>query len=145
MARDVNAQSVAEALVVSLRLLIRRARQVPLTGELTAPQTAALVRLDVGGPSTASALAKLEQISPQSMGATLAALEQHRLVFRQPDPDDRRRVVLSISAAGLSVLRNRRSARTERLRQALADGFTPDELVQLMGVAPLLERLAQKI
>jgi DNA-binding MarR family transcriptional regulator len=145
VARDVNAQSVAEALTVSLRLLIRRARQVPLTGELTAPQTAALVRLDAGGPSTASALAKLEQISPQSMGATLAALEQHRLVFRQADPDDRRRVVLSISAAGLSVLRNRRSARTERLAHALADGFTPGELAQLMSVAPLLERLAQKI
>jgi DNA-binding MarR family transcriptional regulator len=145
VARDVNAQSVAEALTVSLRLLIRRARQVPLTGELTAPQTAALVRLDAGGPSTASALAQLEQISPQSMGATLAALEQHRLVFREADPDDRRRVVLSISAAGLSVLRNRRSARTERLAHALADGFTPDELAQLMSVAPLLERLAQKI
>ena len=67
-----------------------------------------------------SALAKLEQISPQSMGATLGALEARGLVERHRRPRDGRRVVLSVTEAGLQVLRNRRNARTERLAQALA-------------------------
>jgi DNA-binding MarR family transcriptional regulator len=65
--------------------------------------------------------------------------------MRTPDPDDGRRVILSITDAGLGVLRDRRNARTEQLARALSSGFTADELDQLMAVAPLLERLAQSI
>ncbi len=126
-------------------LLLRRLRQIPTGDELTLSESAALARLDRGGPATAAALARLEQISPQSMGATLAALETRGLVTRTRDPDDGRRVILSITEAGLAVLRDRRNARTERLAQALSSGFTRAELEQLIAVAPLLERLAQSI
>jgi hypothetical protein len=54
-------------------------------------------------------------------------------------------VVLSVSAAGMEVLTNRRSARVEQLAQALANDFTPEEVEQLEAAAPLLERLAQSI
>ena len=79
------------------------------------------------------------------MGATLAALETRSLITRAPDPGDGRRVILSITDAGLGVLRDRRNARTEQLARALSSGFSPGELEQLMAVAPLLERLAQSI
>ena len=79
------------------------------------------------------------------MGATLASLESRGLIARAADPDDGRRVILSISESGLQVLRDRRNARTERLAEALSSGFTRKELEQLMAVAPLLERLAQSI
>ncbi len=144
MSQNLDADQVAGALLVSIGLLVRRLRQVQADGELTMPETSALARLDRGGPSTSSALAKLEQISPQSMGATLGALETRGLVERRPDPDDGRRAVMSVTEAGLQALRNRRTARTERLAQALA-GFTHSELKQLMMVAPLVERLAQNI
>src|SRR5271166_3428595 len=94
---DVN--EVAGALRVALGLLTRRLRQLKAEGELTLPESSALARLDRGGPATSSDLARREQISPQSMGATLAALEARGLVRRQPDPDDGRRAVLSITAA----------------------------------------------
>jgi DNA-binding MarR family transcriptional regulator len=126
-------------------LLLRRLRQVQAEGELTLPETSALVRLDRGGPATSSALAKLEQISPQSMGATLGALEARGLVERRPDPGDGRRAVMSLTEAGLRTLRNRRNARTQQLAKALSAGFTPAELSQLMTAAPLIERLAQSI
>lgn len=126
-------------------LLLRRLRQIPTADELTLSESAALARLDRGGPATAAALARLEQISPQSMGATLGALETRGLVMRTHDPGDGRRVILSITDAGLGVLRDRRNARTERLAQALSAGFTRSELEQLMATAPLLERLAQSI
>ncbi|HEX6509622.1 MAG TPA: MarR family transcriptional regulator [Chloroflexota bacterium] len=136
---------IAGALRVSIGLLLRRLRQVQAEGELTLPESSALARLERGGPTTASALARLEQISPQSMGATLAALEERRLVERRPDPEDGRRAVISVTEAGHEALRNRRNARTELLAQALATGFTRAELEQLMAATPLLERLAQSI
>jgi len=145
MRRDPDAHQVAAALRVSFGLLLRRLRQAPDAGELTLPETAALARLDRGGPTTPGALAKLEQISPQSMGATLGALEVRGLVERRPDPEDGRRAVMSLTDAGRRALRNRRNARTELLAKALAAGFTPAELRQLMAVAPLIERLAQSI
>ena len=130
---------------MSLGLLLRRLRQAQPEGELTLPETSALARLDRGGPTTATALAKLEQISPQSMGATLAALEARGLVERRPDPADGRRAVISATEAGLQALRNRRNARTEQLAQALSAEFTRSELRQLMAAVPLIERLAQSI
>ena len=103
MTEDPDVRDVAAALRVSIGLLLRRMRQVRVEGELTVPETAALARLDRSGPATSSALAKLEQISPQSMGATLSALEARGLVGRGPDAQDGRRVVLSVTGAGRQV------------------------------------------
>ena len=63
-----DADEVAAALHVSIGLLRWRLRQVQAAGELTLPERSALARLDRGGPATPSALARLEQISPQSHG-----------------------------------------------------------------------------
>jgi DNA-binding MarR family transcriptional regulator len=141
----VRVEDVAAALQVSAGLLRRQLRRAPVEGELTFPETSALARLDRGGPTTASALAKLEQISPQSMGATLGGLRARALIEPTTDPHDGRRVVLSITKAGLDALRIRRNARAEQLAQALSTGFTRGELKHLMAAAPLIERLAQQL
>jgi DNA-binding MarR family transcriptional regulator len=145
MAHDPAVDKVASALQVSMGLLIRRLRQAQAVGELTMPESSALARLDRGGPMSASALAALEQISAQSMGATLAGLETRGLVARRADPDDGRRALVSPTKAGLQTLRNGRNARTEVLARALSTGFTHAELKQLMTAAPLIERLAQSL
>jgi DNA-binding MarR family transcriptional regulator len=145
MADELDVHDVAAALRVSMGLLLRRLRQVGVPGELTVPETSALARLDRNGPATSSELARTEQISPQSMGATLAALEARGLVERHPDPGDGRRVVLSITEAGQRMVHDKRNARTQQLAKALTGGFTPAEISQLMAAAPLLERLAQSI
>ena len=131
MTGDPDPHDVAAALRVSIGLLLRQMRQVRVAGELTVPET--------------SALARLEQISPQSMGATLSALEARGLVRRGPDAHDGRRVVLSVTDLGRQLLRDKRDARTGQFARALSAGFTLDELNQLMAAAPLLERLAQSL
>jgi len=143
--QEPDVTEVAAALRVSIGLLLRRMRQVRPDGELSLPETSALARLDRSGPATSSALAKEEQISPQSMGATLAALEARGLVARQPDPDDGRRAVLTLTGAGQQVLRDKRSARVAQLAAALSSAFSPAEVLQLKAAAPLLERLAHSI
>jgi DNA-binding MarR family transcriptional regulator len=136
---------VAAALYLSIGLLIRRLRQMPAEGGLSLPETSALRRLDRAGPVTVTALAKAEQISVQSMGSTLGALERRGLVERHADPADGRRAVMHITAAGLSALSDKRNARIGQLAGILSAGFEPAELAQLMTAAPLIERLAQSV
>jgi DNA-binding MarR family transcriptional regulator len=142
---DAEIDQMAAALRVSIGLLVRRLRQVSVDGGLTLSETSALARLDRGGPTTPGVLAKQEQISPQSMGATLAALEARGLIERRPDPGDGRRVVMSMTDAGRELLRSRRNAKVQQLARALAAEFTPAELEQLAAAAPLLERLGQSL
>jgi DNA-binding MarR family transcriptional regulator len=136
---------VAAALRVSIGVLVRRLRQARSDSDLTLPETTALARLDRGGPTTSAALAKVEQISPQSMGATLSGLENRGLIERRPDPEDGRRILMSLTDDGLQVLGNRRDAGTEHLAKALSREFSRSELEQLMVAAQLIERLAQNL
>jgi DNA-binding MarR family transcriptional regulator len=143
---DLDPGGIAAALLASLSVLVRRVRQVPTGGGLTMPERTALSRLDRSGPTTSSALAREVQITAQAMGATLSALRARGLVERRPDPVDGRRVVLTVTEAGLRALQNKRNARTELIARALTGGaFTPTELEQLAAAAPLLERLARNI
>ena len=142
-----SVDEVAGAVQAAVRLLVQRLRQTK-AGEgddLTSSETSALARLDRTGPTTPTDLARLERISPQSMGATLAALEERGLVARRADPTDGRRAILSLTQGGQELLVRRRSARSELLSQALASNFTRTELKQLQVAAPLIERLAETI
>jgi len=138
-------EEVAAALYLSVGMLRRRLRQMPAEGGLSLPESSALRRLERDGPSTVTALARAEQISVQSMGATLGALEARGLIKRESDPADGRRAVMSVTEAGLAALSDKRNSRIAQLAGALATGFTPAELDQLKTVAPLIERLAETI
>lgn len=142
---DQEAIEVAATLRVSIGLLRRKLRQVKAEGELTLPESAALARLDRGGPATPGELARQDQISPQSMGATLAGLAARGLVERRPDPADGRRAVFTLTQAGRQVLQDRRHAHTELLARTLSGAFSRAEIQQLAAAAPLLERLAEKL
>ena len=144
MVDDPGIEELVANLSASIGLLVRRLRQRKADGELTMPESACLARLEREGPATSSALAKQEQISPQSMGATLAGLEQRGLVERRPDPADGRKVVMSVTALGRRALQQRRATGTDAMARALASGFTAAELEQLRVAAPLFERLAQR-
>jgi DNA-binding MarR family transcriptional regulator len=136
---------VAGALRVAVGLVVRKLRQSTAAGELTMPESSALSRLERGGPATSSDLARLERISPQSMGVTVAALLDRGLIERSRDPEDGRRIVLSITEAGVRTVHDKRGARTEQIAAALRGGFSDEELGQLRAAAALLERLAEKL
>jgi DNA-binding MarR family transcriptional regulator len=138
-------EEVAAALRVATGNLYRRLKQSPLHGEATLAETSALGCLERNGPATSSDLARADHISPQSMGVTVAALEERGLIERSRDPLDGRRVVLSITEAGRQVVHDKRGARTAMIAAALRDGFTEAELGQLLAAAPLIQRLAEKL
>jgi DNA-binding MarR family transcriptional regulator len=68
---------------MSIGLCLRQLRQMRVEGGLRLPEASALKRLDRSGPTSVTELAKAEQISVQSMGTTLGALEARGLVERQ--------------------------------------------------------------
>jgi DNA-binding MarR family transcriptional regulator len=136
---------VASALMLNVGLFVRRLRQPPWTAELTTPEQSTLSRLERGGPASASDLARAEQVTPQAVGPLVAGLEERGLVMRCPDPKDGRRVLLSVTESGLEALRDKRSARVERLANVLAEDFSRAELETLHAAAQLIERLGEKL
>src|ERR1700684_852743 len=108
--RDVS--EVAGAVRVAVGLVGRKLRQAPLDGDLTMAESSALSRLERGGPATSSDLARVDRISPQSMGVPVATLLDRGLIERSRDPEDGRRIVLSITATGRRTVHDKRGART---------------------------------
>lgn len=140
-----DATAVAVVLQSSLSVLWRRMRNARATGDLTLPESAALSRVERSGPATSAELARQEQISPQSMGTTLAGLEARGLIGRTADPGDGRRILLSLTRAGRAAQSSKRSARADQMTRALQSGFSAAELRTLAKAAPLLERLAEQL
>lgn len=132
---------------MAVSLLRRRLQQRPVEGvdgNPTMPELSALIRLDRHGSATNAELAKIEQISPQSMAATVTALLQRGLIERSADPADGRRVVLSVTEAGHRAIAAKRAVRTEQIAAALA-GLDPQEIATLRAAVPALERLAAQL
>ncbi|MEU5262849.1 MarR family transcriptional regulator [Amycolatopsis sp. NPDC021455] len=123
--------------------LHRRLRQVDNAGILTPSQSAVLNRLYREGPATQGELAAAEHVRQQSMAATLGVLDELGYLARTPDPADRRRVVISLSADGTDTVRGIQRHRDEWLAQALADELSPAELDAVTRALPLLQRVAQ--
>lgn len=146
MSADLDPSEIAASLMGGVGALLRRVQKLPHAGGLTMPERTALALLDRSGPTTSSALAREVQITAQAMGATLAGLRDRGLIARDPDPDDGRRMVLTVTDAGRRALEDKRNARTEVIAVALTGGaFTSAELEQLAAAAPLLDRLAQNL
>ncbi|MFI1097409.1 MarR family winged helix-turn-helix transcriptional regulator [Streptomyces sp. NPDC020917] len=136
---------IAADLRAALGPLVRRLRQFRPGDELTLSQTSALVRLDREGPATASELAAREGIRPQSMCTIVNRLEERGLVERAQDPDDGRRMVVSLTGAGREGLTGARAERARRLTAAITEELSEDEQRQLAAAVPLLERITRRV
>ena len=121
--------------------LKRRLREQASAGELTPSQTSVLGHLDRNGPTTVTALARLEGVRSQSMGATVATLEAAGLVKGSADPNDGRQIILSLTPTCVAWIKNGRAARTDWLLKAIQTKFTPHEQEQLAAAVKLLNRL----
>jgi MarR family transcriptional regulator, lower aerobic nicotinate degradation pathway regulator len=64
-----------------------------------------LAALDEGGPVSQATLSRRTTIDRSDMVATINELAEQGLVERSPDPDDRRRNVITITPAGRRQLR----------------------------------------
>ncbi len=135
------------ALAGDLRVVIgqlrRRLREQSSFGDLTWSQTSVLSRLDREGSATVTSLARAEGMRPQSMGATVSALEAAGLVNGSPDPDDGRQTILSLSPACREWIKAGRAAKEDWLFRAIQSKLSPEEQGELAKGVELLKRLAE--
>jgi DNA-binding MarR family transcriptional regulator len=136
-----SAGSAARDLRVMFSRLRRQLRQVSTGSDLTPSQTAVLTRLWKEGTSSASALAAAERVRPQSMATILAGLTRHGLIRRAPDPDDGRRQVISLTAAGRRRAESDRQVREEWLGRAMQERYSERERRVILDALSLLQRL----
>lgn len=134
---------LAHSLHVIVSRLTRRLRSEGSSGDLTSSQKAVLSHLDGFGSATVSSLAYAEGVRPQSMGATIAALQAMDLVQSRPDPADGRRTLLSVTPKCRAMIDAGRAARNDWLVRALGSRFTASERDQLARAVTLLSRLVE--
>lgn len=120
--------------------LVRRLRAESNNLELTWSQSVVLARLEAGAMSIAD-LARAESVKPQSMGVTLAVLEDEGLVQRTPHPTDGRQYLFALTPKGVDARRRTREAKHAWLSAAVAR-LTTDERKDLLSAAAVIHRLA---
>ncbi len=128
--------------VQAVGLLVRRVRAEGGQHELSWSQMFVLKRLE-SGPATTAELARAEGVKPQSMGTTVASLEELGLVERHPHPSDGRQVHIALSAHGAEVRRSSGEAKRAWVAQAIA-GLDRQEQEALFAAGEIIRRLAEQ-
>ena len=134
-------RSVSE-LTQAIGVLLRRVRAATAAEELSLSETAVLGRLARGGPATTADLARAEAVKPQSMRATLAALEALGLVERKPHPTDGRQIHIQLTPQGVAMRQRLKEAKQTWLAQALAK-LDPGDQATLFAAGEIFKRLAK--
>jgi DNA-binding MarR family transcriptional regulator len=133
---------LASSLHVSLMRLGRRLRnERDPADDLSVHHLAVLGTLKRNGPMAIGDLAVAEKVQPPSMTRTVNALVERGLIQRTARADDKRIVVVDLTADALRVLEHARRRKMAWLDQRLAE-LTPDERQTLRDAAPILERLS---
>ncbi len=137
----------ALALASDFRALIgqfkRMFRDQASLGDMTLSQVSVLGRLDRDGPATVTNLARAAGVRPQSMGATVSALETMGLVSGAPDPNDGRQTIWSLTPACRERIRVGRAAREDWLFHVIQKRLSAAEQEQLANGLALLKRLTE--
>jgi DNA-binding MarR family transcriptional regulator len=134
-------ETAGELRVVVGKLMRKLREQGPQQQDLSWSQIAALKRLETDGPMTVTALAKAEGVRPQSMGATVAALQAVGLVAGEPHPTDGRQTILQLTPAFRKWIKVRRAAREDWLSHAIEARLSASEQAKLVACIGLLKRL----
>lgn len=133
---EMNAGAALHALSAAVIRFVEHPRQLSLTSVST------LAALDRRGACRITELASLQGVAQPSMTALVGSLEQAGLVQRDPDPTDRRAVLVSLTPSGRSYLATRRRGGAERL-STLIGRLPADDVAALSAAVPALLRLRE--
>jgi len=136
-------ESATSEFIHAVGLLVRRVRSAAASQELSMTESTVLARLDKNGPATIADLARAEGMKPQSMGATISALEEIGLVERKPHPTDGRQMNIELTASGLALRKATYAAKRSWLTQAIAQ-LDASERETLFKAGDIVRRLAEQ-
>lgn len=135
--------NAVDDLASGLGVLVRRMRRASSSHELSITQRAVVGRLARQGAMTISDLARAEGMKPQSMGATIANLEESGMVGRTAHPTDGRQMNIVLTEHGLKVYEQMHQARRTWLMEAVADLSEPEREV-LFEATAIIKRLGAR-
>ncbi len=104
---------------------------------LTPTQLAALAKVADEGEVTQNRLGRLTAMDPATMQGVIKRLSARGYIDRRPDPHDRRRTVLTLSAEGRAILERAAPASVRTSEETLAP-LTPRQQAQFLE---LLQKL----
>lgn len=123
--------------------LSRRLRAMRVDHGVSASKLSVLGLLErASGPLTASELADLDGLQPQSLTRIIADLEESGLIGRRQAESDRRQVLIEITKKGHDLLVVDARRQNSWLADAMVTTLTPTEQRLLRIAAELLDRLA---
>ncbi len=134
-------EAAVNELLAAMGQLVRRLRAEAKSDELSWTQVAVTARLD-GGPMTTADLARAESMKPQSMGASLAQLEEEGIVKRKAHPTDGRQILYELTAAGIEGRYKSRLAKREWLLTAITK-LEKAQQQRLFDAVDVIRRLAE--
>jgi DNA-binding MarR family transcriptional regulator len=121
---------------------MRRIRAASASHDLSWTEAAVLSRLANNGAATTADLARAEGIRPQSMGTTIAVLEDMGMVERTPHPTDGRQVNIELTAKGAAVRKSAKDARWTWLAHAVSQLDERDRET-LFAAGEIIKRLVE--
>jgi DNA-binding MarR family transcriptional regulator len=127
----------------AIGLLVRRVRAAGRTHELSLTESAVLARLEREGAATTAELARAEGMRPQSMGATVAALEEMGMVERTPHATDGRQMLVALTPKGAAVRKSVKDAKHTWLAEAVST-LDKREQTTLFRAGEILRRIAEQ-
>jgi DNA-binding MarR family transcriptional regulator len=131
-------EAVADKIHSAALHLLRRLRIEDEAAGVSPPRLSALSVVVRDGPVTVGDLAEIEGVRAPTMTRLVDGLERDGLVRRFPHPDDRRAVLVRVTAHGSRALAAGRSRRVAALMGLLSP--LPKEDLKILGrAADLLE------
>jgi DNA-binding MarR family transcriptional regulator len=126
---------------LAIQRLARRIRSMQGDESVTEGQRSVLFALSNEGPQTLGSLSEHERVTPPSMNRTINALVEADLVTRVSATDDARKVIIDLSDAGRTFIRDTKRKRDAWFTKRLA-ALTPAERAIIGEAAPLLRKIA---
>ncbi|MBI1279580.1 MAG: MarR family transcriptional regulator [Anaerolineaceae bacterium] len=143
-----NSADKQDSRAVRLAVVIKRLRtslqDAALAGAmgLSLSELSILRRLRHEGPSTAASIAATEHVTHQAITQNLSQLKSAGLVEATPDPNDGRKKLIHVTAAGNSLFETVSASRNAWLTRVIEATVSQSELPDLDKAIELLERLA---
>lgn len=94
------------------------------------------------GQATPTQIALELELRSSNLAQVLGELDERGLIQRTPDPADKRKVRLSLTEAGLTLVRETRAKRDNWLADAMETCLSLEEQAQLIAAGELMRRLA---
>ncbi len=137
--RDIEVAASLRTVLHRLVKLLRR--ETRNDARLSLTERATLGLLYQQGELLPSDIARMEKVTTQSISQVINHLFELNYIYKNSSADDKRKVLLSLTAAGKAYVEQLRLDKQEWLAHALYAKTSPEEKEQLMDALKVLAKL----